>query len=71
LKRGSRSAWRASVCADFEAELVKFDDEDDHAHLQVNYLPEVAVSAWAKQQSRHYSNLRGSLRVVFGSRVHA
>ena len=34
----------ASVCADFEAELVEFDGEDDHIHLLVNYPPKVAVS---------------------------
>ncbi|RKP53683.1 IS200/IS605 family transposase [Pararobbsia silviterrae] len=35
----------ASVCRDFEAELVEFDGEDDHVHLLVNYPPKVAVSA--------------------------
>src|SRR5258708_5343485 len=35
----------ASVCADFEAELVEFDGEDDHVHLHVNYHPKVSVSA--------------------------
>lgn len=35
----------AGVCADFEAELVEFDGEDDHVHLLVNYPPKVAVSA--------------------------
>lgn len=34
----------AKVCADFEAELVEFDGEDDHVHLRVNYPPKVAVS---------------------------
>jgi putative transposase len=34
----------ASVCADFEAELVEFDGEDDHVHLLVNYPPKVAIS---------------------------
>ena len=34
----------ASVCTDFEAELVEFDGEDDHVHLLVNYPPKVAVS---------------------------
>ncbi len=34
----------ASVCADFEAELIEFDGEDDHVHLLVNYPPKVAVS---------------------------
>jgi len=35
----------ASVCTDFEAELVEFDGEDDHVHLLVNYPPKVSVSA--------------------------
>lgn len=35
----------ASVCADFEAELIEFNGEDDHVHLRVNYPPKVAVSA--------------------------
>lgn len=35
----------AGVCADFEAELVEFDGEDDHVHLLVNYPPKVSVSA--------------------------
>jgi putative transposase len=35
----------ASVCADFEAELVGFDGEDDHVHLLVNYPPKVAISS--------------------------
>ncbi len=34
-----------SVCADFEAELVEFDGEDDHVHLLVNYPPKVSVSS--------------------------
>ena len=33
----------ASVCTDFDAELVAFDGEDDHVHLLVNYPPKVAV----------------------------
>lgn len=35
----------AGVCADFEAELMEFDGEDDHVHLLVNYPPKVSVSA--------------------------
>ncbi len=34
----------ASVCNDFEAELVEFDGEDDHVHLLVNYPPMVPIS---------------------------
>jgi putative transposase len=35
----------SSVCADFEAELIEFDGQDDHVHLLVNYPPKIAVSA--------------------------
>ena len=35
----------ASVCADFEAELVEFDGEDDYVHLLVHYPPKLAVSS--------------------------
>jgi putative transposase len=35
----------SSVCADFEAELVELDGEDDHVHLLINYPPKVAVSS--------------------------
>jgi putative transposase len=33
----------ASVCTDFEAELVACDGEDDHVHLLMHYPPRVAV----------------------------
>ena len=33
-----------SVCADFEAELVECDGEDDHVHLLINYPTKVSVS---------------------------
>lgn len=33
------------VCADFEAQLIEMDGEDDHVHLLVEYPPKVAVSA--------------------------
>jgi putative transposase len=35
----------ASVCLDFEAELVEYDGDDDHVQLLVNYPPKVSVSA--------------------------
>lgn len=35
----------ASVCRDFEAELIEFDGEDDHVHLLVVYPPKVAISS--------------------------
>jgi len=34
----------AKVCADFEAQLLEMDGEDDHVHLLVEYPPKVAVS---------------------------
>lgn len=34
----------ASVCRDFEAELLEFDGEHDHVHLLVTYPPKVALS---------------------------
>lgn len=34
----------ASVCQDFEAELVEFDGKKDHVHLLINYPPKVSVS---------------------------
>ena len=37
----------ASVCADFEAELVEFEGEVDQVHLLVNYPPKISVSSLA------------------------
>lgn len=34
----------ASVCQDFEAELVEFDGEKDYVHLLINYPPKVSIS---------------------------
>ena len=34
----------ASVCQDFEAELVEFDGEKDYVHLLINYPPKGSVS---------------------------
>jgi putative transposase len=34
----------SNICADFEAELVKFDGEGDHVHLLVTYPPKLALS---------------------------
>jgi putative transposase len=36
-----------SVCADFSAELIEMDGEDDHVHLLVGYPPNVAVAGLA------------------------
>lgn len=35
----------AGVCADFGAELVEMDGEDDHVHLLVRYPPKVSISS--------------------------
>src|SRR5690554_3404295 len=60
----------SSVCADFEAELVEFDGEDDHVHLLVNYPPKVAVSALVNSlkgvssrmiRKRNYPSIRKKL----------
>jgi len=32
------------VCADFEAELIEFNGDNNHVHLLVNYPPKVAVA---------------------------
>ena len=34
----------ASVCIDFESELIELEEEDDHVRLLMNYPPKVAVS---------------------------
>ena len=34
----------ASVCADFDVELVEIDGERDHVHLLINYPPKLAIS---------------------------
>lgn len=60
----------ASVCADFEADLVEFDGEDDHVHLLVNYPPKVAVSNLVNSlkgvssrmiRKRHYASIKNKL----------
>jgi putative transposase len=47
-----------SVCTDFDAELVKFDGEDDQGHLLMNYPSKVSVS-----------NLVNSLKPVSSRRI--
>jgi hypothetical protein len=42
----------ASVCTDFEAELVEFDGEDDHVHLLVNYPPRSPSPRWEQPKGR-------------------
>ena len=34
----------AGVCADFDAQLVEMDGEDDHVHLLVNYPPKIPLT---------------------------
>jgi putative transposase len=34
----------ASVCADFDIELVEMEGERDHVHLLINYPPKLAIS---------------------------
>lgn len=57
----------ASVCADFEAELVEFDGEDDHVHLLVNYPPKMAVSNLVIHPAR--ANGRGAARRSAGAAI--
>lgn len=42
---GKLRSYFASVCADFDVELVEMDGEADHVHLLVNYPPKLAVSS--------------------------
>lgn len=35
----------ASVCANFDVELVEMDGKSDHVHLLINYPPKLAVSS--------------------------
>lgn len=60
----------ASVCKDFEAELVEFNGEDDHVHLLVSYPPKVSVSALVNSlkgvssrllRKKHHSTIRKKL----------
>ena len=53
----------ASVCADFEAELVAFDGEDDHVHLVVSYPPKVAIS-------KLVNSLKGISRLLIRKKNH-
>jgi putative transposase len=34
----------SKVCADFSAQLIEVDGEDDHVHLLLEYPPQVSVS---------------------------
>ena len=39
------------TCADFEAQLIEMDGEDDHVHLLVEYPPKVAVQPREQPES--------------------
>jgi putative transposase len=41
---GKLRSYFASVCTDFDVELVEIEDESDHVHLLINYPPKLAVS---------------------------
>ena len=60
----------ASVCKAFEAELLEFDPQDDHAHLLVTYPPKVAISTLVNSlkgvssrliQKKNYTQIRRKL----------
>ena len=50
----------ASVCANFEAELIEFDGVKDHVHLLVNAPPKPAISGLQTDQEA-YPNLQRTL----------
>ena len=60
----------ASVCEDFEAELVEMDGEDDHVHLLVNYPPKVAVSNLVNSLKGVSSRLLRKERPDIANRYH-
>ena len=60
----------ASVCKDFEAELVERDGEDDHVHLLVNYPPKVAVSNLVNSLKGVSSRLLRKERPDIANRYH-
>lgn len=38
-------SYFASVCTDFDVELVEMDGERDHVHLLINYPPKLSISS--------------------------
>ena len=61
----------ASMCANFEAEMLEFDGEDEHVHFLVNYPPKVSVSNLVNSlkgvssrmiRKKNYSSIRKKLR---------
>ena len=60
----------ASVCKDFESELIEYNGEDDHVHLLIYYPPKVTVSKLVNSlkgvsshliRKRNYPNIKKKL----------
>ena len=60
----------ATVCRDFEAELIECDGEDDHVHLLVQYPPKVALSRLVNSLKRVPSRLLRENRPEITGRSH-
>ena len=46
----------ASVCVDFDVELVEMDGESDLVHLLINYPPKLAISSLVKGHNVRFSS---------------
>jgi putative transposase len=60
----------AKVCADFAAELVSCDGEDDHVHLLVNYPPTVQLTKLVNSLKGVSSRLLREARPEVSGRYH-
>lgn len=60
----------AKVCADFAAELVCCDGEDDHVHLLVNYPPTVQLTKLVNSLKGVSSRLLREARPEVSGRYH-
>ena len=60
----------AKVCADFAAELVSCDGEDDHVHLLVNYPPTVQLTKLVNSLKGVSSRLLREARPEVSGRDH-
>ena len=64
----------SKVCADFEAELVEMDSEDNHVHLLVNYPAKHSIAtllnSWKGVSSRMLRRERPDLRPRYWQGVH-
>ncbi len=63
-------SYFASVCADFDVELVEMDGEGDHVHLLVNYPPKLAVSSLVNSLKGVSSRLLRRDRPDIGARYY-